>query len=214
MRALGAGDRPMAEQRAAILAFRGGWGITDRRGFGALAAIGIVDSAVRTGFLTFLPFLLQAKGADVATIGLALGLAFAGGATGKFLCGVLAERAGILRTVIVTELVTALGILLLLPVPLVAALAILPLVGAALNGTSSVLYASVAEFVAAERRSRGFGLFYTLGIGSSATAPFVFGVLSDLAGVTTALVVVALLVTATLPLTLLLRAPLASATRQ
>jgi MFS transporter, FSR family, fosmidomycin resistance protein len=101
MRALAAGDSPIAEQRAATQAFRGSWGITDRRGFGALAAIGIVDSAVRTGFLTFLPFLLQGKGADVPTIGLALGLAFAGGASGKFLCGVLAERAGILRTVIV-----------------------------------------------------------------------------------------------------------------
>jgi MFS family permease len=211
MRALGVGDSPAKVRVGALATFRGGWGITDRQGFGALAAIGIVDSAVRTGFLTFLPFLLQAKGADVSTIGLALGLAFAGGASGKFLCGVLAERAGILRTVIVTELVTALGILLLLPMPLLAALAILPLLGAALNGTSSVLYASVAEFVAAERRSRGFGLFYTLGIGSSAVAPFVFGVISDLASVTTALVVVALLVTATLPLTWLLRAPLASA---
>ena len=214
MRALGAGDPPTEARSALRPASRGGWGITDRRGFRALAAIGIVDSAVRTGFLAFLPFLLQAKGADVATIGLALGLAFAGGASGKFLCGVLAERAGILRTVIVTELVTAAGILVLLPVPLVAALAILPLLGAALNGTSSVLYASVAEFVAAERRSRGFGLFYTLGIGSSAVAPFVFGMIGDLAGVTTALVVVALLVTATLPLTLLLRAPLAAAVRQ
>jgi FSR family fosmidomycin resistance protein-like MFS transporter len=214
MRALGAGDPPAQASGAPRGALRGGWGIIDRRGFGALAAIGIVDSAVRTGFLTFLPFLLQAKGADVATIGLALGLAFAGGASGKFLCGVLAERAGILRTVIVTELVTALGILLLLPVPLLAALAILPLVGAALNGTSSVLYASVAEFVAAERRSRGFGLFYTLGIGSSAMAPFVFGLISDLASVATALVVVALLVTTTLPLTLLLRAPLAAGARE
>jgi MFS transporter, FSR family, fosmidomycin resistance protein len=77
-----------------------------------------------------------------------------------------------------------------------------------------VLYASVAEFVTAERRSRGFGLFYTLGIGSSASAPFLFGVMSDLAGVTTALVAVALLVTATLPLTLLLRARLAAARGQ
>lgn len=213
MRALHAGDPPAQVVGKARGSFRGGWGITDRRGFGALAAIGVVDSAVRTGFLTFLPFLLQAKGADVATIGLALGLAFAGGASGKFLCGVLAERAGILRTVVATEVVTAAGILLLLPVPLLAALAILPVIGAALNGTSSVLYASVAEFVAAERRSRGFGLFYTLGIGSSAAAPFVFGVISDLTSVATALVLVALLVTATLPLTLLLRAPLAAAAR-
>jgi MFS family permease len=214
MRALAVGDPPGAAPRPRGIASGRGWGITDRRGFGALAAIGIVDSAVRTGFLTFLPFLLRAKGAEVAAIGLALGLTFAGGAAGKFLCGVLAERAGILRTVVLTELATALGILVVVPVPLLAALAILPLVGVALNGTSSVLYASVAEFVAAERRARGFGLFYTLGIGASAAAPFLFGVISDATDVTTALLTVALLVTATLPLTFLLRRPLAAAARR
>jgi MFS family permease len=204
MRALAAGDPPAAARSSPGV--RGvGWGIADRRGFGALAAIGMVDSFVRGGFLAFLPFLLRAKGADVATIGLALGLTFAGGATGKFLCGVLAERGGIVRSVILTELATGLGILLLLPVPLVATLAILPVVGAALNGTSSVLYASVVEFVATERRSRGFGRFYTLGIGASAAAPFVLGVVSDLTSVTIALSVVAVLVVATLPLTTLLR---------
>ena len=212
MRVLGAGDRPRARSHSASEpappAARG-WGISDWQGFRALSAIGIIDSAGRTGFLTFLPFLLTAKGANVATIGLALGLTFAGGASGKFLCGVLAERVGLLRTVILTELVTAAGILLLLPLPLTAALACLPVLGAALNGTSSVLYATVAEFVIAERRSRAFGLFYTLGIGSSATAPFVFGLLSDRAGVPSALALLAALVLITIPLTLPLRRALA-----
>ncbi len=208
MRLLAAGDRP-ARPRAVSAAATPGWGISDWQGFRALSAIGIIDSAGRTGFLTFLPFLLTAKGADVATIGLALGLTFAGGASGKFLCGVLAERVGLLRTVILTELVTAGGILLLLPLPLTAALACLPVLGAALNGTSSVLYATVAEFVVAERRSRAFGLFYTLGIGSSATAPFVFGLVSDRLGVPDALALLALLVLITIPLTLPLRRALA-----
>jgi MFS transporter, FSR family, fosmidomycin resistance protein len=208
MRVLGAGARtrarsPTASEPAPRAAR--GWGISDWQGFRALSAIGIIDSAGRTGFLTFLPFLLTAKGANVATIGLALGLTFAGGATGKFLCGVLAERVGLLRTVILTELVTAGGILLLLPLPLTAALACLPVLGAALNGTSSVLYATVAEFVSAERRSRAFGLFYTLGIGSSATAPFVFGLVSDRAGVPSALALLTALVLITIPLTLPLR---------
>ena len=208
MRLLAAGDRP-ARPRAVSAAATPGWGISDWQGFRALSAIGIIDSAGRTGFLTFLPFLLTAKGADVATIGLALGLTFAGGASGKFLCGVLAERVGLLRTVILTELVTAGGILLLLPLPLTAALVCLPVLGAALNGTSSVLYATVAEFVVAERRSRAFGLFYTLGIGSSATAPFVFGLVSDRLGVPDALALLALLVLITIPLTLPLRRALA-----
>jgi hypothetical protein len=35
------------------------------------------------GFLTFLPFLLQSKGAGLSEIGLALTMVFAGGAAGK-----------------------------------------------------------------------------------------------------------------------------------
>jgi FSR family fosmidomycin resistance protein-like MFS transporter len=210
MRLLAAGDRPARPRTPhAASSPPSGWGISDWRGFRALSAIGVIDSAGRTGLLTFLPFLLAAKGADVATIGLALGLTFAGGASGKFLCGVLAERVGLLRTVILTELVTAGGILLVLPLPLAATLPCLPVLGAALNGTSSVLYATVAEFVVAERRARAFGLFYTLGIGSSAIAPFVLGALSDRLGVPDALALLALVVLLAIPMTLPLRRALA-----
>jgi MFS family permease len=47
--------------------------------------------------------------------------------------------------------------------------------GVALNGTSSVLYGSVAELVSSERRARSYAIFYTLGIGASALSPFVYG---------------------------------------
>jgi MFS transporter, FSR family, fosmidomycin resistance protein len=176
-----------------------------RHGFLAVTVIGIVDATTRTGFLTFLPFLLASKGADVPTIGLALTLIFAGGATGKFLCGVLATRIGILRSVIATECATSAGILALLPLPLESGLVILPLIGVALNGTSSVLYGTVAELVPAERRSRAFGVFYTCTIGAGAIAPSLYGLFSDAVGVPTTLVTVALVVLLVLPLTLTLR---------
>ena len=185
-----------------------GWGIRNPRGFGVLALIGILDSASRTAFLTFLPFLLIAKGANVETVGLALALVFAGGAAGKFICGFLAERLGVVRTVILTELITCGGIVLLLPLPLGAALALLPLVGLGLNGTSSVLYGSIAEFFAPERRSRGFGLFYTLGIGAGAVSPFLFGFLGDRIGVEQVLAIIAGLVLIIVPLAFLLRGEL------
>jgi len=111
------------------------WGIRDVRGFQALSLIQVIDSSTRTGFLTFLPFLLIAKGSTVRAVGFALMLVFAGGAAGKFACGVLAERLGVIRTVIVTETATGAGILLLLALPLVPALALLPALGIALNGT-------------------------------------------------------------------------------
>lgn len=186
-----------------------GWGIRDRRGFQALSAIGMIDNTTRTAFLTFLPFLLIAQGSTVGGVGLALALVFAGGATGKFVCGVLAERIGVIRTVVVTELVTGGGILLLLlPLPLAPALALLPFLGVGLNGTSSVLYGTVADLVTPERRSRAYALFYTLGIGSGAVSPSLYGLVSDLWGVPATLALTGLAVLATIPLSQLLRAPL------
>jgi MFS family permease len=181
-----------------------------RRGFVALSTIGMIDSATRTGFLTLLPFLLTAKGAALPGIGIALSLVFAGGATGKFVCGLVAQRVGILRTVILTEGATAAGILLLLALPLEPAFFLLPAVGVALNGTSSVLYGTVAELAPPARRARAFGLFYTVTIGAGAVAPTVYGRLGDAFGVPAILAVVGLAVLLVLPLTLPLRGPLAA----
>ena len=199
---------PIPERAAAQDAagrWGGGWGIRDTRGFSLLSAIHGIDNGSRTAFLTYLPFLLLGKGLGMDMMGLALGLTFAGGATGKFVCGLLAERVGIIRTVILTEAATGLGILLLLPLPAGPALLLLPILGVALNGTSSVLYGTVAELVAPERRSRVYGLFYTVGIGCSALFPPVFGLLSDWIGVPMTLVVLAALVLVILPLAQLLR---------
>ena len=200
-------ERPAERQGGTAIS---GWGITDRRGFATLSLIGIIDGASRTAFLTFFPFLLLAKGAGVDTLGLALALVFGGGAAGKFLCGVLAERLGIIRTIWLTEVLTAGSILVLIPAPLGFSLALLPLVGLALNGTSSVLYATIADFVVPQRRSRGFGLFYTLGIGAGAVSPALFGLLSDQAGVAVTLAAVALWVLLIVPLGYLLRPSLAA----
>ncbi|MCX5818633.1 MAG: MFS transporter [Deltaproteobacteria bacterium] len=182
-----------------------GWGIRNARGFSLLSIIHGIDNGSRTVFLTYLPFLLLSKGAGMNLIGLALGLTFAGGAAGKFVCGILAERLGIIRTVLVTEAATGLGILVLLALPVTPSLVLLPVLGIALNGTSSVLYGTVAELVVPERTARVYGLFYTIGIGSGALAPPLFGLLSDAAGVPVTLALLAAVVLVTLPLAQLLR---------
>ncbi len=207
-----AGGAPAASERAAA-AQGSGWGIRDARGFRALAAIGMLDSATRTGLLTFLPFALLAKGASVAGVGTALALVFTGGAVGKFVCGLAAERVGVIRTVVLTEGATALGIATIVAAPLPVALAVLLPLGVALNGTSSVLYGTVADLVTAERRSRAYGLYYTLAIGASASAPTVYGLLGDAVGVTVTLLTVATVVLVTIPLCLLLRASVAEPVR-
>ncbi|HUC62673.1 MAG TPA: MFS transporter [Alphaproteobacteria bacterium] len=179
-----------------------------RRGFLALSAIAAFDSASRAGFLVLLPFLLARKGADLTTVGLALSLVFAGGAAGKFVCGLAARRVGILRTVILTEGATALFMVVVLATSLERALMLLPILGLALNGTSSVLYGTVAELVPAERRARAFGVFYTVGLSASALTPALFGALSDGFGMGLAVWAAALSALIVIPLTWPLKAVL------
>jgi MFS transporter, FSR family, fosmidomycin resistance protein len=174
-------------------------------GFPLLLSIAMIDSATRMGFLTFLPFLLQQKGADLPAIGVALTLVFAGGAAGKLVCGWLGARLGVVAAVFLTEGLTAVGILALLPLPLFAGLLVLPLIGVALNGTSSVLYGTVPELVAPERRQRAFSIFYTGGIGAGALSPVLYGLVSDLIDVPVMMMLIAAVVLATLPLTWALR---------
>lgn len=171
-----------------------------RGGFHALLATGTLDSAVRMGFLTFLPFLLKSKGAGTAGIGVALSLLFVGGAFGKLLCGYLGARIGMMKTVWLTESMTSLLIVLALWLPLAAVMAMLPLLGLALNGTSSVLYGMVPELAAPGKREQAFALFYTGSIGGGAVAPVLFGALGDLTGVPLALLALAAMLLLTLPL--------------
>jgi MFS family permease len=196
----------MTEERGAV---GSGWGIRDARGFQALSAIGMIDTATRTALLTFLPFLLLAKGLTVAGLGVALAVLFAGGAAGKFVCGLVAERVGIIRTVILTELATACGIVAVALGPLTVALGVLLPLGIALNGTSSALYATVADLVMPERRARAYGLYYTLVVSASAAAPLLYGALGDALGILATLLVTSAVVLLTVPLCLVLRGALA-----
>jgi MFS transporter, FSR family, fosmidomycin resistance protein len=177
-----------------------GWGIQNRRRFTALLAIGIIDLSARYALLTFLPFLLLQKGIPVTKVGFSLTLLFAGGALGKFACGFLAEWFGIIPMVVGTEVLTAAGILFLTLSPASVIWILLPMVGVVLNGTSSVLYATVAEIIPPISRSRGYGLYYAVTLGSGAISPMACGLLTDFLGLSVTIMGTALLVLLTLPL--------------
>src|SRR5262245_8001118 len=165
-----------------------------------LFSIHIADDLVRTGFLIFLPFLLRDKGADVPTIGLGLSLLFAGGAAGKLVMGWVGARLGVVASVVLTETATTVLILLLLPMSLPVVLVLLPIVGLMLNGTSSVLYGTVPEFVSPERRTHAFAVFYTGGSVAGASGPLLAGLLGDATSLQIALIVVACIALTTLPM--------------
>jgi FSR family fosmidomycin resistance protein-like MFS transporter len=175
------------------------------KGFGLLMTIGAFDTATRMGYLLFLPFLLHSLGGSVALVGFGLALLFIGGALGKAACGWLGSYLGVVPSVIVTEAATALLITSTLVLPLVPMLAVLPILGIVLNGTSSVLYGTVPELAPKGDIGRGFALFYTGVIGAGGLAPIAYGALADHYNRTVGTLAAALTAAAIIPLVLLLR---------
>lgn len=195
---------PLQRQKASDDKRRIGIGFLSRKNaspFVALSCIGMIDNATRGGFLTLLPFVLQNKGADMVTTAAALGLIFAGGAFGRLFCGILATHAGVLRSVIVTEILTAACIISIVFLSVESALVVSPILGVALNGTSSILYGSIPELVESGQRSEAFAFFYTITIGAGALSPFVYGIASDTIGIASTIFIIAGLVLITIPLT-------------
>jgi MFS family permease len=203
--------RATSARAPAGAAHKGGWGIRDARGFTILCLIEVLDASTRAGFLTFVAFLLISKGLADGWAASAVPLVFVGGMAGKLACGLLAERLGVVRMIVVTELLTAAGIFAVLLLPPVAAFLVLPLLGVMLQGTSSVLYATVGEFVDGERLPRSFGLFYTVGSVCGIAAPLGLGLLGDTYGVTVAMATLGTLVLLTLPLAAALKSRYAAA---
>ncbi len=187
-----------AEEQAAVPG-RGG------RGFGLLLTIGALDTATRMGYLLFLPFLLHTRGASGGEVGLGLALLFIGGALGKAACGWLGQHLGVVWSVAVTEAATALLMAATLLLPLAPTLAVLPLLGIVLNGTSSVLYGTVPELAPNDDTGRGFALFYTGVIGAGGLAPIAYGVVADHSSRTVGILAAAVTAAAIVPLVLALR---------
>lgn len=176
------------------------WGIASPAPYAALSIIGAIDAAARGAALALLPFAFARAGMDAADVGIAFAVLFGAGAAGKFLCGPLASRVGLASTIIVTEIATALGIVVMGVAPREAILwAILPF-GFSLNGTSTVLYSLVAPLAIPEQRARAYGLYYTITLLATAGAPLLYGTVADITGLTTAFAVLGGVTLAVVPL--------------
>ena len=183
-----------------------GWGIRNKPAFAALCMVDIVDSTTRTGFLTFIAFLLIAKGVPEGWAALAVPLVLIGGMAGKYFCGVLADKFGVIRTIVITEIATGAGILATLALPGMATFFLLPFVGVALQGTSSVIYGTVGDLVEPDKLSRAFAVTYTVGSVCGIIAPLGYGLLGDAIGIEKTIAIAGVVVFLTLPLALVLRA--------
>jgi MFS family permease len=177
-----------------------GWGILHPTTFASLLSMGVLDASVRNALLTFIPFLLMEKGITEASASLMLTVIFAGGAFGKLGCGLLADRLGSTRMIVVTEVLTGAFVFLLLPAQHLLILPTLFLLGFFLNGTSSILLDGVADLFDSTKRSRGYGLYFTIYLGSGALGPIVYGIVGDTQGLHSVFLVMACASLAIVPL--------------
>ena len=174
-------------------------------GFVILSGLGILDSASRSAALVFLPFVMAAKEMGPGQISAMIFLLFAGGAAGKFVVGWLGDRFDPVSLIWGTKGLTALMLVLSLAAPTLAMAPLMVLTGIGLNGTSSVLYATVAEFVPGARRARFYGYYYTTNETGTVIAPLAYGLIADLFGLNVTMVAMGIATAAILPASLTLR---------
>jgi MFS family permease len=191
--------RQRAVRRTQPAATRG-WGILSPKTFASLLSIGVLDGSVRNALLTFVPFLLMAKGVSEASASLMFTVIFIGGAAGKLGCGLLADKLGTTAMVVLTEVLTGACLLALLPLDQRLLLPLLFCLGFFLNGTSSVLLDGVADLFDSTKRSRGYGLYFTIYLGSGAISPSLYGLVGDAWGLRSVFIAMALASLAVVPL--------------
>ncbi len=181
-----------------------GWGILDRQGFASLLVVVFLDSLVQAGALTFAAFLMLAKGIPLAAATFAATTILIGGMFGKAICGFLADRIGSRTAFSLVQVLTGLGIAAAVFTPGYYAYLLLPFLGIVLQGSTSITYSMVNDFVHESRASRGFALVY----GSSSVSvvgPVGFGFLGDHYGIETAMLAMAAIALLAIPPCLYLR---------
>ena len=178
-------------------------------GFITLSGVGVLDSATRTSALVFLPFVMDSKGMGLEQISVMLVLLFGGGAIGKYVCGWLGDRMSTVSLIWATKGLAALLLIAALGTPVILIAPLMVMIGIGLNGTSSVLYATVATFVPTDRRARFYGFFYTTNEIGTVVAPLAYGLVADLFSLNTTIIVMGMATLAILPASLALRRYLA-----
>ena len=205
-RAIGSGGRPAATSGGQPVQRRES---TDLRAFGTLSGVGFLDSGTRAAALTFLPFVMtDIKGMSDEQVSVMLLFLLAGGAAGKFVCGWLDDRYGSISLIWGTKGLTALLLVASLASPTYAIAPLMLVLGIGLNGTSSVLYATVASFIPSTRRATGYGYYYTATEVGGTLAPIVYGRVADVFSLRAAMIAMGVVTSLILPASLALRGPL------
>ena len=176
-----------------------GWGIKHRWKFTWLGLTVFIDSVAQSVFFTFIAFLLIEGGLDKEVAAAGIVLALAGGMVGKFCSGYLAANLGDRSAFLLLQLLTVVALVVIVWLPAWVIMFAMPLLGLAIQGSSTVTYGSVSEFVDEKKQSRGYSLIYSLSSASSVIGPFIFGYVGDVFGLSWLFITLAILVAITLP---------------
>jgi MFS transporter, FSR family, fosmidomycin resistance protein len=167
------------------------WGILDRSGFLALLAVVFLDSMVQAGALTFAAFLMLDKGEPLYIATFAATAILIGGIFGKAICGFMADKFSPRTAFAVVQALTALLLVAAVFSPSLVTYLLLPFLGVVLQGSTSITYSMVNDFVHPDRVARGFALIYGSSGFASVAGPLSFGLIGDAYGVPTAMLAMA-----------------------
>ncbi|MEP0944491.1 MAG: MFS transporter [Rhizobiaceae bacterium] len=155
------------------------WGVVDWRQFSVLLSVICIDNMIQTSVLVFTAFLMLSKGFPLWQATAATVIVLTGGAAGKAACGFLADRLGVRPAFALIQILTAIGLSLIVIAPTWIALALLLPLGAVVQGSSSITYGFAANLLHPSRMARGYALLYASGSFTAAAGPPLFGLIGD-----------------------------------
>ena len=182
----------------------GRWGILNWRSFGMLLAAISIDYMVQSSVLVFMAFLMLFKGLPLWLATGATVLLLAGGVVGKAVCGFLADRLGVRTAFTLIQVLTAIGLIIIVIAPNWLALSLLIPLGAAVQGSTSITYGFAAELIHPKRMARGYALLYASGSFTAAAGPPLFGLVADSFEISMAIYAMAIATLVSVPLIFLL----------
>ena len=156
-------------------------------------------------FSDFLAFFIAVKEVPLSFATLAVALTLVGGVLGKVACGFLVERLGTRLAFTLAQCLSAIGILAIFASGKFLAFVLLPILGAFLQGSTSITYGLVSDLVHRDRVSRGFAAIYTVSSLSALVGPISFGFLCDHYGIGVAMYTMAAVSLLAIPPILILK---------
>jgi len=154
----------------------------------ALAGVLLLRGAAETGFVAFLPLLIEQKGGGLIAVGATVSLFKLSGAAGVIIAGFVSDRKSWKPTMILSFVLAVVLLYGFLQTEGSRALVLAALLGATLHSSSSYTLV-MAQHLLPERTSTATGLVFSLSLLGGGLGALCEGFLADGFGVETALLI-------------------------